>query len=182
MIPPWLVVILCFGANLTLWGTVGVVRIVDAALDRVRLRPRNAGSRAHRARRSTTMTLAETARNGLLAAEVTPGDVLRASARPTLVTLGDVAKPWLKAFINESDLGKVKLGQKASVSTDSYPGKAYPGKVTFISSEAEFTPKNVQTAKERVKLVYRIKVSLANPQNELKPGMPAEAKIHLKDG
>ncbi len=99
-----------------------------------------------------------------------------------VITLGDVAKPWLKAFINESDLGKVKLGQKASVSTDSYPGKVYPGKVSFISSEAEFTPKNVQTAKERVKLVYRIKVSLANPHNELKPGMPAEAKIHLKDG
>ena len=98
-----------------------------------------------------------------------------------VITLGDVAKPWLKAFINESDLGRVKLGQKASVSTDSYPGKVYPGKITFISSEAEFTPKNVQTAKERVKLVYRIKVGLANPHNELKPGMPAEAKIHLKD-
>ncbi len=98
-----------------------------------------------------------------------------------VLTLGDVAKPWLKAFINESDLGRVKLGQKVSVTTDSYPGKVYPGKITFISSEAEFTPKNVQTAKERVKLVYRIKVSLANPQMELKPGMPADAKIHLKD-
>jgi HlyD family secretion protein len=99
-----------------------------------------------------------------------------------VITLGDVAKPWLKAFINESDLGRVKLGQKVTVTTDSYPGKAYPGKITFISSEAEFTPKNVQTAKERVKLVYRIKVSLANPHSELKPGMPADAKIHLKDG
>ena len=98
-----------------------------------------------------------------------------------VITLGDVAKPWLKAFINESDVGRVKLGQKVSVTTDSYPGKVYPGKITFISSEAEFTPKNVQTAKERVKLVYRIKVSLANPQMELKPGMPGDAKIHLKD-
>jgi HlyD family secretion protein len=97
-----------------------------------------------------------------------------------VVTLGDVAKPWLKAFITEGDLGKVKLGQKVSVTTDSYPGKVYPGKITFISSEAEFTPKNVQTAKERVKLVYRIKVSLKNPHRELKPGMPADAKIHLK--
>ena len=98
-----------------------------------------------------------------------------------VITLGDVAKPWLKAFIDESDLGKVKLGQKVSVTTDSYPGKVYPGKITFISSEAEFTPKNVQTAKERVKLVYRIKVTLANPQMELKPGMPGDAKIHLQD-
>jgi HlyD family secretion protein len=98
-----------------------------------------------------------------------------------VITLGDVAKPWLKAFIDESDLGRIKLGQKVSVTTDSYPGKVYPGKITFISSEAEFTPKNVQTTKERVKLVYRIKVSLANPHMELKPGMPGDAKIHLKD-
>ncbi len=98
-----------------------------------------------------------------------------------VVTLGDVEKPWLKAFINEGDLGKVKLGQKASVTTDSYPGKVYPGKITFISSEAEFTPKNVQTAKERVKLVYRIKVSLENPHRELKPGMPADGRINIKD-
>jgi HlyD family secretion protein len=97
-----------------------------------------------------------------------------------VVTLGDIEKPWLKAFINEEDLGKVKLGQKVSVTTDSFPGKVYPGKITFISSEAEFTPKNVQTAKERVKLVYRIKVSLENPHRELKPGMPADAKIQIK--
>jgi len=96
-----------------------------------------------------------------------------------VVTLGDIEKPWLKAFITEGDLGKVKLGQKASVTTDSYPRKIYPGKITFISSEAEFTPKNVQTAKERVKLVYRIKVSLENPHRELKPGMPADARIQL---
>jgi HlyD family secretion protein len=87
----------------------------------------------------------------------------------------------LKAFINENDSGRVKLGQKVSVTTDSYPEKVYPGKITFISSEAEFTPKNVQTAKERVKLVYRIKVSLGNLRGELKPGMPADGKIHLKD-
>jgi HlyD family secretion protein len=99
-----------------------------------------------------------------------------------VITLGDVQKPWLKAYINESDLGKVKLGQRVSVTTDSYPGKVYPGHITFISSEAEFTPKNVQTAKERVKLVYRIKVGLDNPRNELKPGMPADGKIHLQDG
>jgi HlyD family secretion protein len=98
-----------------------------------------------------------------------------------VITLGDLEKPWLKAFINEGDLGRVKLGQKVSVTTDSYPGKVYPGKITFISSEAEFTPKNVQTTKERIKLVYRIKVSLANPQNELKPGMPADGQIHLNN-
>jgi HlyD family secretion protein len=98
-----------------------------------------------------------------------------------VVTLGDLDKPWLKAFITEADLGRVKLGQKVSVTTDSFPGKTYEGTITFISSEAEFTPKNVQTTKERVKLVYRIKVSLPNPKYELKPGMPADAQIHLTD-
>ena len=96
-----------------------------------------------------------------------------------VVTLGDLDKPWLKAFITETDLGVVKLGQKVSVTTDSFPGKVYEGSIIFISSEAEFTPKNVQTTKERVKLVYRIKVSLPNPKYELKPGMPADAQIHL---
>ena len=96
-----------------------------------------------------------------------------------VVTLGDLDKPWLKAFITETDLGRVKLAQKVSVTTDSFPGKVYEGSITFISSEAEFTPKNVQTTKERVKLVYRIKVSLPNPKYELKPGMPADAQIHL---
>ena len=118
----------------------------------------------------------------------TSGVVLVKNAEPgefvvpggAVVTLGQIEKPWLKAFINEGDLGRVKLGQKVSVTTDTYPGKEYPGKVTFISSQAEFTPKNVQTAKERVKLVYRIKVGLENPQNELKPGMPADAQIQIK--
>ncbi len=97
-----------------------------------------------------------------------------------VVTLGQIEKPWLKAFINETDLGRVKLGQRVSVTTDTYPGKVYPGTITFISSEAEFTPKNVQTAKERVKLVYRIKVGLENPRNELKPGMPADGQIQIQ--
>ena len=98
-----------------------------------------------------------------------------------VITLGDLDKPWLKAFITETDLGRVKLGQKVSVTTDSFPGKAYEGSITFISSEAEFTPKNVQTTKERVKLVYRIKVSLPNPKQELKPGMPADAQIQIEE-
>ncbi len=98
-----------------------------------------------------------------------------------VITLGDLDKPWLKAFITETDLGRVKLGQKVTVTTDSFPEKVYDGLITFISSEAEFTPKNVQTTKERVKLVYRIKVSLPNPKHELKPGMPADAQIQIKE-
>lgn len=95
----------------------------------------------------------------------------------TIVTIGNLEQVWIRAYINETDLGRVKVGQIAHVMTDTYPGKVYPGVVSFISAEAEFTPKNVQTAKERVKLVYRIKIDVANPAMELKPGMPADAVI-----
>jgi membrane fusion protein YbhG len=97
----------------------------------------------------------------------------------TVVTVGDIDHPWLRGYINETDLGKVKLGSKAKVTTDSYPGKTYWGRVTFISSEAEFTPKQIQTEQERVKLVYRIKIEVENPHRELKSNMPADAEIVL---
>jgi HlyD family secretion protein len=96
-----------------------------------------------------------------------------------VVTVGDMQHVWLRAYIEEQDLGRVKPGQRARVTTDSYQGGAYEGKVSFISQEAEFTPKNVQTPKERVKLVYRIKIDIDNPQMELKRGMPADAEILL---
>jgi HlyD family secretion protein len=106
-----------------------------------------------------------------------PGEVLAAGT--TVVTLGDLAKPWLRAYINERDLGRVKLGNKVKVTTDSYPGKAVWGRVSFIASEAEFTPKQIQTAEERVKLVYRIKIELPNKDQVLKSNMPADAEIFL---
>jgi len=99
-----------------------------------------------------------------------------------IVTVGDLVNSWLRAYVNEPDLGRVKVGQPVCVSTDTYPDKNYPGTVSFISSQAEFTPKNVQTAEERVKLVYRIKIDIPNPDMELKPGMPADADIWLGDG
>lgn len=98
-----------------------------------------------------------------------------------VVTIGNLEQVWLRAYIDETDLGRVKVGQAARVMTDTYPGKIYPAKVAFISSEAEFTPKNVQTAKERVKLVYRIKIDVANPDMELKPGMPADAVVEMQN-
>lgn len=96
-----------------------------------------------------------------------------------VVTIGELNQVWLKAYIAETDLGRVKLGQKVSVTTDTYPNKTYRGSIGFIASEAEFTPKNIQTAEERVKLVYRIKIMIDNPSHELKPGMPADAAINL---
>ena len=106
-----------------------------------------------------------------------PGEVLAAGT--TVVTLGNLAKPWLRAYINEQDLGRVKLGTAVKVTTDSFPGKTYSGRVSFIASEAEFTPKQIQTQEERVKLVYRIKIDVDNPAGELKSNMPADAEIPL---
>jgi len=106
-----------------------------------------------------------------------PGEVLAAGT--TVVTLGNLAKPWLRGYINEKDLGRVKLGTEVKVTTDSYPGKVYAGKITFIAAEAEFTPKQIQTQEERVKLVYRIKIEINNPNGELKSNMPADAVIPI---
>ena len=97
-----------------------------------------------------------------------------------VVTVGNLDDVWLRAYVEETDLGRVKLGQGARVTTDTYPGKAYEGTVSFIASDAEFTPKSVQTRKERVKLVYRVKIDVANPAHELKPGMPADALIRTE--
>jgi HlyD family secretion protein len=96
-----------------------------------------------------------------------------------IVTLADLDHVWLRAYVNETDLGRVRWGQAVEVTTDTYPGKSYRGRISFISSSAEFTPKTVQTQQERVTLVYRIKVDLENPRHELKPGMPADAVIEL---
>ena len=96
-----------------------------------------------------------------------------------IYTIGDLQNPWIKVYVKEDKLGLVKLGQAAEVSIDSYPDKVYAGKVTLISSQAEFTPKNVQTKEERVKLVFGVKVSVANQAGDLKPGMPADVRILL---
>jgi len=99
------------------------------------------------------------------------------AAGTPVFTIGDLEKPWIKVYVKEDKLGLVKLGQKALVSTDTYQGKVYEGIVTYISSEAEFTPKNVQTREERVKLVFGVKVGVKNVNDELKPSMPADVKI-----
>ncbi len=114
----------------------------------------------------------------VLSKNLEPGEF--AAPGTPVVTVGDLAKIYLRAYIDEADLGRVKVGQAVQLTTDTYPGKVYPGKITFISSEAEFTPKSVQTAKERVKLVYRVKIAVENPSMELKPGMPADAVIAVK--
>ena len=122
-------------------------------------------------------TLAAPASGVVLSKAIEPGE--QVAAGTPVVTLGDLGDCWLKGYIPETELARVKLGQRARVTADGLPGKAFEGRVSFISSQAEFTPKSVQTEKERVKLVYRVKISLSNPGMDLKPGMPADAVIDL---
>jgi HlyD family secretion protein len=98
----------------------------------------------------------------------------------SILTIADVENVWLKAYIPETDLSRVKWGQDVIVTTDLRPQKKYRGRISFISSQAEFTPKQIQTEKERVTLVYRIKVDIPNKDRELKPGMPADGRILLE--
>lgn len=105
------------------------------------------------------------------------GEVVAAGT--TIVSIGDLDHPWLRAYINQTDLGRIHLGGTASLSTDSFPDKRYEGRISFIASEAEFTPRQIQTKEERVKLVYRIKIDVDNKEHELKNNMPVDAEIVL---
>lgn len=111
----------------------------------------------------------------VLSKNVEPGEYV--SAGTPVVTVADLDNVWVRGYINETDLGRITLGQRARVTTDTYAHKVYEGRVAFIASQAEFTPKTVQTLKERVKLVYRVKVDVTNHNMELKPGMPASVEI-----
>lgn len=102
-----------------------------------------------------------------------------AGAGVAIFTLDELDHVWLRAYVNEPDIGKVRLHEAVDVTTDTYPGKTYHGRISFISPRAEFTPKTVETHAERVTLVYRIRVDIDNPTHELLPGMPADASIAL---
>lgn len=97
------------------------------------------------------------------------------AAGQVLLVVTDLDDPWLNVYIGEPDLGRIRIGQEAEVVTDA--GQTRKGRVTFVSTTAEFTPKNVQTRDERVKLVFKVKVGLENRDGLFKPGMPAEARF-----
>ncbi|MBU1044586.1 MAG: efflux RND transporter periplasmic adaptor subunit [Candidatus Omnitrophica bacterium] len=106
------------------------------------------------------------------------GEVIQPGA--SVFTVIDLKNVWITGYINETDLGKVKLNQEANIQIDTYPNKKYKGRVSFISQQSEFTPKYIQTVEERTKLVYRIKINVDNSDFELKPGMPADAYIQIR--
>lgn len=104
-----------------------------------------------------------------------PGETVGAG-RP-IVSITRLSRPWVRVYIPEGAIGAVTLGAPATVEVDSFPGRRFRGSVTYVASEAEFTPKNVQTQEERVKLVFAVDVRVENPEGVLKPGMPADVHI-----
>ncbi len=103
------------------------------------------------------------------------GELVTMGANVIRITYLDKVK--LTIYVNEQQLGKVHVGQTAEVRTDSSPDKAHQGKVVYISPNAEFTPKNVQTKEERTKLVFGVKIEVENKDGVLKPGLPADARL-----
>lgn len=104
-----------------------------------------------------------------------PGELVAAGT--PVVTLADLSRAYLRIYVPETELGRVRPGQSVAIYTDTYPDRPLEGRVTFIAPEAEFTPKNVQTREERVKLVYEVKIDVPNPDGVLKPGMYADAVL-----
>ena len=113
----------------------------------------------------------------VLARSANPGEL--AAVGTTIITLGDLDNVWFEGYLPERDLGKVSYGQKADITIDGAPGTKYSGVISYISPKAEFTPKTVETYRERVTMVYRVRIKVPNPQRVLKVGMPAEAVISL---
>jgi HlyD family secretion protein len=115
----------------------------------------------------------------VLERNVEAGEVV--SPGMVVMTIGDLRHPWVRVYIGEPDIGRVRIGQEAMAMIDAYPKREFPGTLRYIADEAEFTPKNVQTRQERVKLVYEAKVYLANEEGILKPGMPTDVSLRVKD-
>lgn len=108
-----------------------------------------------------------------------PGEIIAAgSPAASIVNLDDI---WVKVYVSEPQLGLVSLGDEADIKVDSFPQQVFKGKINNISSEAEFTPKTIQTKQERVQLVFGVKIAIANTEGWLKPGMPADVVIQLAE-
>jgi HlyD family secretion protein len=105
-----------------------------------------------------------------------PGETVGPGA--PVLTLLDPSERWVRIYVREDEIGRVQIGMGADITSDTYPDRHYRGEVTYIGSEAEFTPRNVQTTEERTKLVYPVKVRIIDdPDFQLKPGIPADVVL-----
>ena len=153
--------------------TVGI-RQQDAVASRAQLAQAQALLQQVEILRSYTILKAPMA-GVIVAKNVEVGDLVGVGA--PVVTVADLSQVYLRVFVSEGDLARVKLGQPVDVRVDGFPGRTFRGAVDQINSSAEFTPRNVQTKEERVKLIFGVKVALPNPDGVLKPGLPADAVI-----
>jgi len=117
--------------------------------------------------------------NGIIRNRILEPGAMAFASRPVF-TLALINPVWVRAYVPEPDLGKIREGMIAEITTDSFPGKTYRGWIGFISPTAEFTPKTVETPELRTKLVYRVRVFACNPRNELRLGMPVTVTVDLK--
>ncbi len=108
---------------------------------------------------------------------VEPGELVTPGA--TIVTLAELDSVYVMIYVTENELGRIRLGGPAEITIDSFSDKVFEGRITYISPQAEFTPKNVQTKQDRVKLVFGVKVEIENREGLLKPGLPADAVIRV---
>jgi len=105
-----------------------------------------------------------------------PGEVVGAGV--PVLTVINLDDRWVRIYVPEAEVGRVAIGEPAAIRADAYPARTYGGRVVFIANEAEFTPRNIQTTEERVKLVYRVKVLITDdPTYDLKPGLPADVRL-----
>lgn len=155
------------------------VDIQRAALETARARERELRAQLEAARTHLGYTEIRSPLDGVvLTKNVESGEVV--SPGTPVVTVANIDELWMNIYIPETQTGLIKLNQEVDVFVDSFPGEIFKGKVTFVSSKSEFTPKTILTPEERIKLVYRAKVSIQNTNQRIKPGMPADAEIRLQ--
>jgi HlyD family secretion protein len=171
-------------------------RVAEAAVDQARLRvqileagvrpERIAAQRAGVAQAEAAVAQIDAAISNTVVTVPFPGIVTLRHREPgetvspglPVLTVMDPEDRWVRIYVREDRIGAVSLGQLATISSDTYPDRSYEGEVVFIANEAEFTPRNVQTTDERVKLVYAVKVRITgDPSHDLKPGIPADVVL-----
>jgi len=146
----------------------------DLAALEARLAQAKAGLAALQQKRDM-LTLRAPVSGEVVSLAVHRGEVAAAGA--TLVTLADLSRLTLTVYVPQTQLGQVTLGQPATITVDSFPGRAFSGSVRHIADTAEFTPRNVATKEERVNLVFAVTLDVPNPDGALKPGMPADVVL-----
>jgi HlyD family secretion protein len=152
------------------------IEIQRAALNAAQAREKELRAQLEAAKTQLSYTEIRSPLNGVvLTKNVEAGEFVNPGT--PVVTIANIDDLWMNIYIPETRTGLVKLGQSVRVTVDSFPRESFNGKITFVSAESEFTPKTIVTQEERIKLVYRTKVSLENTQQKLKPGMPADAEI-----